>query len=116
MRFWAKVDRRGPDECWFWKGAVTSRGYGHLRRGRSEDGHVLAHRAAYEIQTGKRLRLGQTIDHTCVQPLCVNAAHLEACSLAENCVRRDTRRQAAQQTAPAASGDDFDLGEYQEAA
>lgn len=26
-RFWSKVDRRGPDECWFWK-AGLNRGYG----------------------------------------------------------------------------------------
>lgn len=29
-RFWSKVDKRGPDECWPWKAAVRkkSQGYG----------------------------------------------------------------------------------------
>lgn len=72
-RFWAKVDRRGPDDCWLWTGAVQSRGYGQL----GVDGKlVYAHRWAYEHEVGP-IPDGLTIDHLCRTRLCVNARHLE---------------------------------------
>lgn len=27
-RFWSKVDRRNPDECWYWQAGKNSDGYG----------------------------------------------------------------------------------------
>jgi hypothetical protein len=48
-RFWAKVQRAGPDDCWNWIGARKNNGYGHLSRGRADEGHVHAHRASYEL-------------------------------------------------------------------
>ncbi len=30
QRFWANVDRRGPDECWPWTGRVNADGYGRF--------------------------------------------------------------------------------------
>ena len=48
-RFWAKVDKGGPDECWLWTGAL-SRGYGNLVIGHS--GNRYAHRVAWELMVG----------------------------------------------------------------
>ena len=28
VRFWMRVERRGPDDCWLWTGALTNNGYG----------------------------------------------------------------------------------------
>lgn len=30
-RFWALVEVQGPDECWYWKGAINKYGYGHFK-------------------------------------------------------------------------------------
>ena len=34
-RFWAKVDRRGPDECWIWTGSLSAGRYGGFSSGPS---------------------------------------------------------------------------------
>ena len=120
-RFWAKVDRRGPTECWPWLGAVQSKGYGTISRGKRHEGTALAHHVAHEIQSGKKLRRGQTIDHTCVNQICMNDAHYDVCSRVENSIRRNARAQAAAFPAgapdePRATEADFDLSDYQEAA
>lgn len=86
-RFWAKVDRRGPDECWLWaaSGGVTPSGarYGQIRIGTHK---VQAYRVAYELLVGpipNRL----TLDHLCRNSLCVNPRHLEPVPMKENLLR-----------------------------
>ena len=52
-RFWEKVDRRGPDECWEWTASVKPNGYGQFSVVR--DGKWLksyAHRYGYELIVG----------------------------------------------------------------
>ena len=76
-RFWAKVDKRGPDECWPWTGATTREGYGHFyvigKTGR-------AHRVSWELKNGKipphGSHHGYCICHHCDNPSCQNPAHL----------------------------------------
>lgn len=85
-RFWAKVDRRGPDECWEWRGASSPGGYGQIR---GEDGRLLrAPRVVYEALVAP-IPDGWQIDHLCRNPPCVNPAHLEAVTPSVN-VRRGT--------------------------
>lgn len=80
QRFWAKVDRRGSDECWPWTGAKLQHGYGHLKVGES---YPPAHRVAYELLVGP-IPEGLQIDHLCRVRDCVNPAHLEPVTNAEN--------------------------------
>jgi hypothetical protein len=59
--FWAKVNRRGPDDCWPWIGARMSGGYGEFWDGRRV---VLAHRWIFEQMIGP-VPAGRDIGHTC---------------------------------------------------
>lgn len=71
-RFWSWVDRRGPDECWEWRGTRHVRGYGHFSR----DGRKFrAHRVAWELERGP-IPEGMVVSHWCDNPPCVNPAHL----------------------------------------
>ena len=96
-RFWAKVNQHGPipefrpdlGRCWIWKAARAGGGTGQY--GRFYDGHrdVSAHRWAWEHFKGP-IPEGLAIDHLCQVKLCVNPAHLEPVTQAEN-VRRYSR-------------------------
>ena len=78
--FWARVDIRGPGECWPWTGTHTKKGYGQFWRPRM----TTAHRMAYQLHHGVTLPPGHEveIDHVwdrgCVRRDCCNPAHLEA--------------------------------------
>lgn len=83
-RFWHYTERRGPDECWPWTGTTTEKGYGLLNSGSKK---VRAHRFVYELLVGP-IPDGAEVDHVwsrgCRSKGCVNPAHLEAVTKAEN--------------------------------
>lgn len=84
-RFWSKVDRGTPDDCWIWTASVSTSGYPTFWGG-AEVGRVHSHRFAYELEVGP-IPDGLTIDHLCNRPLCVNPAHLEAVTQRVNILR-----------------------------
>lgn len=73
-RFWSKVDRRGPDECWPWLGMRSRTDYGLFK---------INHRRFAASRVALGLSLGSLLTdpdvfacHTCDNPPCCNPAHL----------------------------------------
>ena len=85
-RFWSKVDKRGPDECWPWIGWLHPNGYGSFTLGGKRPKRRMAHRVSYELAHGA-LADDVQIHHKCRHQRCVNPAHLEAVSVKEHAKR-----------------------------
>lgn len=98
-RFWAKVDKSGgPDACWMWRGSRATEGrYGTFYA--SDGKRYRAHRWLYVQLIGIQDHQND-IDHTCHNKDesctdwdqcehhgCVNPAHLEEVTHAENTLR-----------------------------
>ena len=69
-RFWAKVDQRGPDECWPWLAQRMPNGYARF-------GDEVASRASWKVHHGA-IPDGQCVLHSCDggSQGCVNPKHL----------------------------------------
>lgn len=70
-RFWSKVDKRGPDECWPWLGPLH-RGYGAFGFKRKT---YLSQRASMIVH-GHDIPEKMHVDHMCRNRSCVNPNHL----------------------------------------
>lgn len=87
-RFWAKVRKAGPNECWLWLGSKNKRGYGKMTKGGSGRKLVYVTHVSWFLAHGvwpEKFML-----HECDNPSCVNPGHLfEGDALANN---RDAAR------------------------
>lgn len=76
FRFWEKVDKRAPDECWPWLGAMSGGGKSQRYPSmRVDGGHAIATRVSWEIENNESLG-GRLARHTCDNPACVNPSHI----------------------------------------
>lgn len=86
-RFWPKVDKGKPDDCWEWKAYRDKDGYGSFKFNKMLIG---AHRFAWILAFGE-IPKGLHICHRCDNPPCCNPSHLFSGSAAQNNADRDRK-------------------------
>lgn len=96
-RFWKKVVKCEPNECWYWKANTYADGYGQISvKGKPRQ----AHRVAYELCVGP-IPEGLCVLHYCDNPSCVNPQHLYVGTHSDNMQDRAKRGRQPRYGAPA---------------
>jgi len=71
-RFFLKVVKQEPDECWEWKGCRRGNGYGGFWNNSKQ---IYAHRFSWLVHHGS-IPEGKLVLHKCNNKGCVNPNHL----------------------------------------
>jgi hypothetical protein len=91
-RFWSKVNKRGPNECWEWLGYIGTDGYGQFK---VRPKLYRATRFSLILKTQKDDKDLFCL-HSCDNPKCVNPNHLSWGNQKENmtgCLQRNKKFQ-----------------------
>lgn len=92
-RFWSKVRKGKPDECWEWKSYFDKDGYGvmrfHIVKLNKRVG-VRTHRISYFLHH-RELVEDMCVCHHCDNPKCVNPKHLFLGTQGDNTHDRDIK-------------------------
>ena len=80
-------------ECWEWIGFRDRKGYGMTTlwvNGKRRS--LYAHRLSLETLRGVVVPSGMHVDHMCMNPSCINPAHLQLCSPSVNSQLKYSRK------------------------
>lgn len=84
-RFYARIDKRGVDECWPWTGNKDRDGYGEIRpRNGGRRSSLKVSHVVLLLERGEVVPPGMEVLHACDNPPCSNARHLRIGTHAEN--------------------------------
>lgn len=85
-RFWSKVQKGSPNECWPWRGAQTDQGYGIVNITLSPHNYkkIRAHVFALMSHTKQENKQDALHSLKCTTKLCVNPHHLRWGTRSEN--------------------------------
>ena len=72
VRFWGKIDKRAPNECWIWAGCCSPAP--SIKWG---DRLVSALHIVYELERGEAVPEGTQTRRTCGKERCINPAHFK---------------------------------------
>lgn len=86
-RFWSKVAKAGPDDCWPWTTGRFRHGYGMFS---VRTFPLQAHRIAWILTSGL-IPPGLCVCHRCDNPQCCNPSHLWLGTNAENTQDRSSK-------------------------
>lgn len=90
-RFWRKVQKRAPDECWIFP---STKRYGYMYVGKTAiPQHRPAHQIAYILSVGP-ITGGLHVLHRCDNHHCVNPAHLYLGTHQDNMLDRKERKRS----------------------
>lgn len=81
VRFWSKVQKGGPDQCWEWLASRKPSRYGQFTLPGNK--LVRAHRMAWVLTHGE-IAGGLCVLHRCDNPPCCNPGHLFLGTLRDN--------------------------------
>jgi hypothetical protein len=92
-RFWAKVKRGKPDECWLWTAYCDKNGYGRFSLRCGEKRVIFrAHRVANAVGNGDT---SSDATHSCDNPPCCNPSHLKPGTQQTNMAEMDAKGRRA---------------------
>ena len=101
-RFWSRVDKGAPTECWPWKAHRFPPGYGCSPF--SLEGTRYANRIAL-ILSGVEVPANALVLHSCDRPPCCNPAHLRVGTQVDNMADRITRGHVRRGPVPGLQGE-----------